>query len=46
MDFDLQRGVRLMLMAGKSGSSDAVAFLGEHGISPEMLLGAGGKNGV
>ena len=46
VDFDLQRGVRLMLMAGKSGSSDAVAFLGEHGISPEMLLGAGGKNGV
>ena len=44
VDFDLQRGVRLMLMAGKSGSSDAVAFLGEHGISPEMLLGGGNRN--
>ena len=45
VDFDLQRGVRLMLMAGKAGSSDAVAFLGEHGISPDMLLGGGRGNG-
>ncbi|MBQ7333587.1 MAG: sel1 repeat family protein [Clostridia bacterium] len=43
VDFDMQRGVRLMLMAGKSGSQDAQAFLGEHGITPEMLLGRGGK---
>ena len=44
VDFDLQRGVRLMLMAGKSGSQDAVAFLGEHGISPDLLLGKGEGN--
>jgi TPR repeat protein len=44
VDFDLKRGVRLMLAAGKSGSADAVAFLGEHGISPEMFLGEGRKH--
>ncbi len=44
VDFDLKRGVRLMLAAGKAGSSDAVAFLGEHGIRPDMFLGEGRKN--
>ncbi len=41
VDFDRQKGARLMLMAGRSGSEDAIAFLGENGISREMLLGAG-----
>lgn len=44
VDFDRQKGVRLMLMAGREGSQDAVAFLGEHGISEQMLLSAGKKN--
>jgi TPR repeat protein len=43
VEFDRKKGVRLMLMAGKAGSADATAFLGEHGISPEMLLGKGGN---
>lgn len=37
-DFDRQKGARLMLAAGKSGSSEAVAFLAENGITPELLL--------
>lgn len=43
VDFDRQKGARLMLSAGRQGSPDAVAFLGEHGISESMLLGAGNK---
>ena len=43
VEFDRKKGVRLMLMAGRDGSSDALSFLGEHGVSPEMLLG-GRKN--
>ena len=43
VEFDRQKGIRLMLMAGKAGSLDAEAFLGEHGVSPEMLLGRGDK---
>lgn len=39
VDFDRNKGIRLMLMAGREGSEDAVGFLGEHGVSPEMLLG-------
>ena len=42
VEVDAARGVRLMLAAGKSGSQDAMAFLGEHGVTPEMLLGTGG----
>ena len=30
-----------MLAAGKSGSREAVAFLAENGITPELLLGEG-----
>ena len=44
VDFNLKQGVRLMLMAGKAGSADAVAFLGEHGVSPDMLLSGGRGN--
>lgn len=42
-EFDRVKGVRLMLMAGKSGSSEAVAFLKENGVTPEMILSAGKK---
>ena len=47
-DFNRDVGARLMLAAGKSGSPDAIAFLAENGITPEMLLSAGknkNKNG-
>lgn len=40
-DCDWQKGARLMLAAGRSGSAEAVAFLSEHGITPDMLLGDG-----
>ena len=34
------RGERLMLAAGKTGSSEAVAYLQENGITPKRLLAA------
>ncbi len=37
-EFDKDKGVKLMLAAGKSGSAEAVAFLSECGISEERLL--------
>ena len=37
-DFDRVKGTRLMLLAGKSGSGEAVAFLKENGVTPEMIL--------
>ena len=37
-DFDRVKGAKLMLAAGKSGSQEAVAFLAENGITPELLL--------
>ena len=40
-DFDRQKGARLMLAAGKSGSAEAVSFLAENGITPEALLTEG-----
>jgi len=40
VDFDRQKGVRLMLMAGRDGSSEAVAYLEEQGVSRDMLLAA------
>ena len=44
-DFDREKGTRLMLVAGKGGSSEAVAFLKENGVTPEMIyaLGKGSK---
>ena len=36
-DFDREKGTRLMLVAGKGGSSEAVAFLKENGVTPEMI---------
>ncbi len=37
-DFDRKKGARLMLTAGRNGSSDAVAFLAENGITPDKYL--------
>ena len=37
-DFDRAKGTRLMLLAGKSGSVEAVSFLRENGITPQMIL--------
>ena len=42
-DFDRTKGTRLMLLAGKEGSKEAVAFLKENGVTPEMILAAGKK---
>ncbi len=36
-DFDRDKSVRLMLLAQKSGSPEATAYIIEHGITPEML---------
>lgn len=36
-EFDREKGTRLMLVAGKGGSSEAVAFLQENGVTPEMI---------
>ena len=38
VDFNRQKGVRLMLGAGRSGSTDAVAFLSANGVPPELYL--------
>ena len=38
IDFDRTKGVRLMLLAGKSGSGDAVAFLKENGVDVNRYL--------
>ncbi len=38
-DIDIQKAARLMVLAGKSGSKDAVMYLAERGISEEMLMG-------
>ena len=42
-DFDRTKGTRLMLLAGKGGSMEAVAFLRENGITPQMILAEGKK---
>ncbi len=39
-DFDRNKALTLMLVAGKSGSSDAVEYLQSNGITSEMLLEA------
>lgn len=40
-DFNRDKAARLMLVAGKSGSQEAIAFLSENGIRPQELLGDG-----
>ena len=42
-DFDRVKGTRLMLLAGKGGSKEAVAYLQENGVTAEMILAAGRK---
>lgn len=36
-DFDRDKSIRLMLLAGKSGSKEAIQYIAENGITPEML---------
>lgn len=37
VDFDREKSIRLMLLAGKSGSPEALAYIAENAISPDML---------
>ncbi len=37
VEFDREKSVRLMLIAGKSGSAEALQYLAERGVNPEML---------
>ncbi len=41
---DFKKGTRLMLVAGKSGSMEAVNFLAENGITPQMILEEGNRS--
>ena len=36
-DFDRDKSVRLMLLAGKSGSPEALTYIAEHGLVTELL---------
>jgi hypothetical protein len=36
-DFDRDKSIRLMLLAGKSGSMEAIQYIAENGITAEML---------
>ena len=36
-DFDRDKSIRLMLLAGKSGSKEAIQYIAENGITPDML---------
>lgn len=45
-EFDRVKGTRLMLVAGKGGSMEAVAFLKENGVTPEMILAEGKKEPI
>ncbi len=42
-DVNYEQGARIMLLAGKAGSSEAVAFLKENNITAELLLGPNKK---
>ena len=37
-DFDRAKGTRLMFLAGRDGSREAIAFIKENGITPQMIL--------
>lgn len=37
VDFDRDKSIRLMLLAGKSGSPEALAYIAENAITPDML---------
>ena len=43
VDFDKNKGLKIMLLAGKSGSSDAHEYLASAGVTEEALLLALGK---
>ena len=36
-DFDREKSLRLMIVAGKSGSPEAISYITENGITPEMI---------
>ena len=36
-DFDRAKGTRIMMLAGKNGSEEAVGFLRENGVTPAMI---------
>ena len=40
VDFDRNKSLRLMLIAGKNGSAEAVDYLASNGITEQMLLEA------
>ena len=44
VDFDRNKSLRLMLIAGKNGSQDAVEYLASNGITEKMLLAAVNEN--
>ncbi len=51
-DYDREKSLRLMALAGKAGSDDAILYFKENGITPEMISDltrpkklAGGKRG-
>lgn len=45
-DFDREKSLRLMALAGKAGSSDAILYFQEHGITPEMISDAAKPKGI
>lgn len=42
-DFDRAKGTRIMMLAGKSGSEEAVGFLRENGITADMIAALSDK---
>ena len=44
-DFDRDKSVRLMFLAGKCGSREAIAYIAENGLTPDMIKmpSAGGR---
>ena len=42
-DFDRDKSVRLMFLAGKSGSAEAIAYIAENGLTPDMIRSPGGR---
>ena len=43
-EFNREKALQLMLVAGKSGSEDAAAYLASNGITEKMLLEAGKRS--
>lgn len=40
-DFNVEKATKIMLIAGRNGSEEALSFLAERGITKEMLFSAG-----